>query len=125
MIYNQADLVLIPFPFSDLTGIKKRPALVLSKSDVQKETNHVICMMISSVKGSTPFDVNIENWEESGLLKPSIARANKVFTIDAPVVLKKMGVLNQEEFQNILDVFLKLFKETNQEMVEVEPFENN
>ena len=69
--------------------------------------------------------MNIENWEESGLLKPSIARANKVFTIDAPVVLKKMGALNQEEFKNILDVFLKLFKETDQEMVEVEPFENN
>lgn len=107
MIYEQSDIVLIPFPFSDLKGVKKRPALVLSKSDVQKETNHVICMMITSVQPSTMFDVIIKNWRESGLLKPSIARTNKVFTIDAPVILKKMGTLDQEEFQNILDVFSK------------------
>lgn len=95
----------------------------MSNSDVQKETNHVIFMMITSVQPSTIFDVTIDDWEEAGLLKPSIARTNKVFTIDAPIILKKMGSLNPKEFKIISDTFLKLFKETDQETVEVIKFD--
>lgn len=111
MTYNQRDIVLIPFPFSDLTGTKKRPALVLSKTDVQEKTNHVICMMITSVQSSTSLDVVIKDWKTAGLLKPSIARTNKVFTIDEFQVLKKLGTIKKEDFQSVLDLFLKLFED--------------
>lgn len=50
MAYKQGMVVLVPFPFSDLTGLKRRPTLVLSSEDSQRETKQIICMMITSAK---------------------------------------------------------------------------
>lgn len=48
MIYKRGTIVLIPFPFSDLTGLKQRPALVVSSEESQRETRQIICMMVTS-----------------------------------------------------------------------------
>ena len=48
MIYNQFDIVLVPFPFTDKNSSKKRPALILSNKDYQIKTNHLILTMITS-----------------------------------------------------------------------------
>lgn len=47
MAFKQGTVVLIPFPFLDLTGLKQRPALVMSSEESQQETRQVICMMIT------------------------------------------------------------------------------
>ncbi|WP_176222250.1 type II toxin-antitoxin system PemK/MazF family toxin [Tuberibacillus sp. Marseille-P3662] len=108
MTYKQGDMILIPFPFSDLTGNKKRPALILNKPDAYRQP-HLICMMITSVQRNTPSDILISQWKEAGLLKPSMARVNKIFTIDAPMVREKLGHLKQDDFWLILSKFLSLF----------------
>lgn len=58
MAFKQGTVVLIPFPFSDLTGLKQRPALVMSSEESQQETRQVICMMITSTAAtlSTAID---------------------------------------------------------------------
>ncbi|HEU5139454.1 MAG TPA: type II toxin-antitoxin system PemK/MazF family toxin [Bacillales bacterium] len=104
MTYKQGDVILIPFPFSDLTGSKKRPALIINKPDVYKEP-HLICMMITSVQRDTPKDISILQWKDTVLLKPSMARTNKIFTIDTSIVLKKLGQLKQDDFKPILSRF--------------------
>ncbi|QQK78971.1 type II toxin-antitoxin system PemK/MazF family toxin [Salicibibacter cibi] len=109
MTYKQGDIILIPFPFSDLTGNKKRPALILNKPNVNKQSL-LICMMISSVHRHTSSDIPILEWNEAGLLKPSVVRVNKIFTIDGSMVLKRLGCLNQNDFKPILSKFFSLFE---------------
>lgn len=109
MTYKQGDMILILFPFSDLTGNKKRPALIINRPDAYNET-HLICMMITSVQRDTPSDLPIPHWKEAGLLKPSMVRINKIFTIDDHMVQRKLGRLKQPNLQPILSKFLNLFR---------------
>ena len=48
-MYDQGEIILIPFPYSDLTGFKKRPALIISNSKLN-ETEDKVCCLITSQK---------------------------------------------------------------------------
>jgi mRNA interferase MazF len=97
-IYDRGDVILVPFPFSDLSGSKKRPALVLATIS---DWSELICMMLtSSPKGKG--EIPIKHIIEAGLPKPTVARIHRLFTIDQSIVLKKIGSLNSEDFDNIL-----------------------
>jgi len=50
MIFEQRDIVFVPFPFGDLTGIKKRPVLILSGKDYNSKNNDYICCAITKNK---------------------------------------------------------------------------
>ena len=47
-MYNQKDIVLIPFPYSDLTGSKKRPALVISNEKINKTEDRICCLITTN-----------------------------------------------------------------------------
>ena len=106
-IYKPGEVILIPFPFSDLSGIKKRPALILAVFDSRQE---LICMMLTSAKVQTQFDYKIECWKESGLLKPTKARLHRLFTINYPRVITRLGKMNPVEFQEIIDRTINLLR---------------
>jgi len=94
------EVILVPFPFSDLTGVKKRPAMVLADIEVR---NEIICLMLTSVKiKSEKYEYNIVKWEEAGLLKPTVARIHRLFTLHRNMVNKKLGRLTAEEYNMIL-----------------------
>lgn len=101
MAYKQGTVVLVPFPFSDLTGLKQRPALVISSEESQQETKQVICMMITSTAPVLSTDYSLTSWKQSGLLKPSVVKVNRVFTINSEMVKRAMGKLPDQDLEQI------------------------
>lgn len=72
--YNFGDVVLVPFPFTDQTTNKKRPAVVISSDIYNAEYPDRILMGITSQVFSSQKvgDIIITNWRSAGLLKSSI-----------------------------------------------------
>lgn len=57
MMYNQGDILLIPIPFSDLTSNKKRPVLVISKSEYNNKTEDLVVVAITSNLESEDYSI--------------------------------------------------------------------
>jgi mRNA interferase MazF len=112
MIYKTGTLVLIPFPFSDLTGLKQRPALVVSSEESQRETRQIICMMVTSTKSIYSTDYILPSWKESGLLKPSVIKVNRIFTINADLVKRSMGELSAKDAENIKAILFRILEDS-------------
>jgi len=106
-MYKPGDIVVIPFPFSDLTGTKKRPALVLANITSKQE---IICMMLTSIQKGSKYEYSISYWKNAGLLKPTSAKLHRIFTISYHMVYKKIGRLNQDEYITILTKAVDLLK---------------
>ena len=83
------DIILIKFPFTDLSGAKKRPALVLHDTN---DNDIIICRITSQAKESD-FDIEITDQQRAGLKLSSIIRLHKIVTIEKTLVDKKMGTL--------------------------------
>jgi len=71
--YNFGDIVLLQFPFTDLTTTKKRPAVVVSSIEYNNKCPDIIVMAITSrIREIQSFyDVTIEEWKQAGLIKES------------------------------------------------------
>ena len=98
MSYDRFDVVTVPFPFTDKTRIKRRPALVLSDpAAFGREAGHSVMAMITSAGNPPwPLDVPVSDLEAAGLPAPSIVRM-KLFTLDHRFVLASRGRLAAEE----------------------------
>jgi mRNA interferase MazF len=73
--YRFGDVVLIPFPFTDQSGARQRPAVVVSAAAYHQARHDLILMPISAQLGGGPFgEVPVKNWQAVGLLKPSIIK---------------------------------------------------
>lgn len=82
------DVILVRFPFSDIETTKKRPALVLTESMRSPRNLLVTVAMITSQIEALRLegDVLLGNWQEAGLLHPSLLRMAKVATVDGDLV---------------------------------------
>lgn len=99
-ICKRGDVVLVPFPFpfSDQTAIKKRPAVVISSSLYNEKTNDVVIIAVTSKveRSSDIGECLIADWQSAGLLKPSAVKP-AVSTIEQVLVLKKLGSLTAKD----------------------------
>ncbi|MCL5028772.1 MAG: type II toxin-antitoxin system PemK/MazF family toxin [Bacteroidetes bacterium] len=88
---NKGDIVLIPFPFTDLSGNKNRPAVILfdSKDDV------TVCFITTRLKWQSEYDVSVQPSIANGLKKTSLIRLNKLATIDKDLIIGRLGVLEE------------------------------
>lgn len=101
MIYQPWAVILVPFPFSGLPLAKKRPALILNTREYAANNNHYIIAMITSADNSTWLDdVPIIQHQQAGLVKPCAVRF-KIFSVDAPLVIRQVGTLQAEDTANI------------------------
>ena len=109
-IYNSFDIVVVPFPFTDRTSSKRRPALILSQEDAfNKIARHSVMAMITSAKHSTwPLDIVISEYEKAGLPNPSIIRM-KFFTLDNRLIIRKVGKLLVKDQKTVQSTLKKLF----------------
>lgn len=99
--YKPFDIVVVPFPFTDRNSNKRRPALVLSSSQYQEKTGHLILCMITTATHSSWFnDVPLKEWERGGLPRASLVRA-KLFTLDERLILRSLGKLTKIDQQAV------------------------
>src|SRR3989344_6203258 len=94
-MYDQRDIVLIPFPYSDLTGSKKRPALIISNSKLNK-TNDRICCLITSNIHKKDIEIKRSDFEKGKLPFRSSVKPRRIFTIDEKIIIKKLCTINDD-----------------------------
>lgn len=99
-MYKRGDVVLVPFPFSDLSSVKTRPAVVVSVEELQRKTGNLIVAMITSVEHKTRFDCEIRDWQSANLLSPSWVRA-KLATIEQSLVKYQPGSLTHADLSEV------------------------
>ncbi len=98
--YDFGDIVLVPFPFTDQTGAKKRPAVVVSASSLNAQRPDIVIMAITSRTGAGPAEVPVTRWREAGLLSPSVCKP--VFaTLERSLVVRRLGKLASEDLATL------------------------
>ncbi len=100
--YNFGDVILVPFPFTNQAGTKKRPAVVVSKAVYNSShPDLVLAAVTSQIRKPLKIDeVEIIEWQNSGLLKPSVKKP--VFTtIEKSLILRRLGSLEDSDANNL------------------------
>lgn len=108
--YEQRDILLIPFPFTDLSAVKKRPVLVLSKDIDNRSTEDLITCGITSHISDRAHSVLIseKNLEDGALPIESSIKVDKLFTVERSIVIKKLGKLDTRSFEKVKAIFFDL-----------------
>ena len=96
--YSFGDIVLVPFPFTDQTTSKKRPAIVVSSEAYHRDRRDVILMAVTSQArpGLAAGEATLEGWKDAGLLKPSIVKP-VLATVDRDFIVRKLGTLRDDD----------------------------
>ena len=96
--YEFGDVVLVPFPFTVQSAIKRRPAIVISSAAYHRARPDLLIMAVTSQQPSTLSvgEVQVQDWRGAGLLKPSVLKP-VLTTIDSALVLKNLGQLTQSD----------------------------
>lgn len=95
--YGFGDVILVPFPFTDQTGTKKRPAVIVSNAAYNQERRDVMIMAITSqVRAAAAHEALIQDWQAAGLLKSSVMKP-VIATIEQALVIKRLGTLSARD----------------------------
>lgn len=110
ILFNQGDILIVPFPFSNLTGVRQRPVLVLSKSAYSKECEDVITCGITSNLKDSKYSILIDNSNliEGNIPVKSRIKVDKLFTLEQSIVIKRMGRIDKRTFEKVRKEFFNL-----------------
>lgn len=111
MIYKRWDIVLIPFPFTDFSILKKRPGLIISPNEFNKQGSDLVITFLTSKMNSSKRigDYKLQEWEKSNLPKPTMSRM-KFATISSKIIIKKIGQLQKNDIKGFVGEFRSFFK---------------
>lgn len=99
-MYQRGDVVLLPFPFTDLSATRTRPAVVVSVPNLEQETRDFTVAMITGVPHTTPYDYGLRDWQAAHLLRPSWVRT-KLATLDPALVRYQPGRLSDADMTEV------------------------
>jgi len=102
---KKGDIILIPFPFTDLSGLKNRPALIL----IEGQNDITVSFITSQIKWKEEFDIKVSPSAENGLKRTSLIRLNKLATIDKELVIGKLGALSTKILSEVDNSLVKIF----------------
>ncbi|HII15543.1 MAG TPA: type II toxin-antitoxin system PemK/MazF family toxin [Nanoarchaeota archaeon] len=107
----QRDIVLLPFPFSDMEGSKVRPALIISNDNFNESPADCIMLPLTSVikPDACSIILSPEDLAAGDLLKKSRVKVDKAFSVEKGLVLMKIGSLGNAKFSEIKGLFFSLF----------------
>ncbi len=102
MAFRRGDVVLIPFPFADLSAAKTRPAVVVSSDLYYAIRSELLLAFVSSqiAQANPILDYILHDWEAAGLLKPSFVRP-KIAAIGPALVAHHVGTLSDRDLQEV------------------------
>lgn len=104
--FVRGEIVVVPFPFSDLSNSKRRPALVLA--DLPGD-DIILCQITSQyTKDGFAVQIGPSEFKSGTLAKPSYIRPNRIFTADKSIIIKKVAQVNEEVLQEAITTIIDL-----------------
>ncbi|MFH1592954.1 MAG: type II toxin-antitoxin system PemK/MazF family toxin [Candidatus Woesearchaeota archaeon] len=109
---EQRDLLLVPFPFSDQSGKKVRPVIVVGNNEFNDLSGDVVVIGVTSNITKDSYTVLLENkdLEEGKLMDLCCVKVENVLKLDKGLVIKKIGKISVEKFKEILSVLDAIIK---------------
>ncbi len=106
--FIKGDIVVLPFPYSDLSSTKKRPAMVLA--DLEGED--IILCQVTSQNTRDQYSIALSNsdFETGSLNKPSNIRPNRLFTAEKSIILRKVGTIKRGLFETVVSRLFKIIR---------------
>jgi len=108
--YEFGDIVLVPFPFTDQSSFKKRPAVVVSSPAYNRDRPDIIILAVTSQMAAPPQigSFLIKDWQAAGLLMPSVAKPI-VTTLQKSLVTQKLGRLVIPDLESLKKALQEIF----------------
>ena len=106
--FIKGNVVIVPFPFSNLTKSKRRPALVISNL---KGDDIILCQITSqSIFDKYSISLKNEDFQEGSLKRSSNIRPNRIFTADINIILYKVGTIKNEKIEEVINKIILIIK---------------
>ncbi len=107
--YRFGDVLLVPFPFTNQTSSKRRPATVVSADAYNQKFQDVIVMAIPSdlAQGQRLGAVTVRDWRASGLPKPSVTKP-VVTSLEVGLIQKRLGHLDPQTKEDVRKALRKI-----------------
>ena len=113
MSYKRGEVVSVPFPFTDLSTTKQRPALVVSANWFNEiRRDRVVVAITSQIPAASEDDQYLLSYADitdAGLPKPSMVKLGKIFTIEQGLIRKTLGALSQPTMKAISQALARVF----------------
>jgi mRNA interferase MazF len=107
--FVRGDIVVVPFPFSDLSKAKRRPAFVIKNLEGD---DLILCQITSQrIRDSYSIEVVEADFELGSLKQTSNVRPNRIFTADQGIVLYQIGHLKPSKTEEIIERICTIIRE--------------
>jgi mRNA interferase MazF len=105
----KGDVVVVPFPFSDLTQAKRRPALVVARLEGD---DLILCQITSrQVRDQYAMALTGEDFDTGTLQQTSNIRPNRLFTADQHIVLYQIGHLKRPKLDTVISKIVEILRQ--------------
>jgi len=102
--FQSWDVVLVPFPYTQSTATKVRPALIISTDTLSTKTGKYFLAMITSAQHTLAYgDVQISDLKLAGLPAESIVRPSKIATFEEASFVRRIGTLPTKDRKQVSD----------------------
>ena len=104
----KGDVVVLPFPYSDLSSSKKRPALIIG---VLEGDDIILCQITSRQRDDRyAIDLNDADFKQGKLDLESYIRPNRIFTADKSIILYIIGSVKEDKIQEVIEGVIEILK---------------
>jgi mRNA interferase MazF len=103
---KKGDIVLASFPFTDLSGKKNRPTVIL----IAKELDVTVAFITTKLNWQEEYDVVLKPNTDNGLKKTSLIRLNKIAKLDKELIFGRLGTLTYSEINHLNKNLIKILQ---------------
>lgn len=103
---KKGDIVVVPFPFTDLSNQKRRPALVLFHSD----EDVVLAFIITKLFYENHSSIRLTPTKKNALKKNSLIRIDKITTLNRDLIVGKLGEINAGQLEEVNEKMIALYQ---------------
>jgi mRNA interferase MazF len=104
----RGDVVVMPFPFSDLSQAKRRPALIVANVNGD---DVILCQITSQpIRDQYAVEIDDRDFADGGLRQASNVRPNRIFTADRAILLYRLGQLRPEKMNQVIQKIVQILQ---------------
>ncbi|TFG26297.1 MAG: type II toxin-antitoxin system PemK/MazF family toxin [Promethearchaeota archaeon] len=106
--FIKGEVVVVPFPFSDLSQSKRRPAIVIT--DLTGD-DIILCQITSqSIFDKYAISLSDDDFQKGSLKKKSNIRPNRIFTADSHIILYKVGRIKDDKIKEVINKIIQIIQ---------------